>query len=341
MIDLWYKNAVVYCLDVETFMDSNGDGVGDFRGLADRLDHIEALGATCLWLLPFHPTPNRDNGYDVTDYYGVDPRFGTLGDFVEFTRAAKERGLRIIVDLVANHTSIDHPWFQEARRDPHGQRRGWYVWSQEKPENAQEGMVFPGVQQSTWTFDEVAGAWYMHRFFKHQPDLNIANPAVREEIQRIMGFWLQLGATGFRLDAVPFMIEYRGVKPPEGRPDPHTYLVELRDFLDWREAESVLLAEANIPTDAIDEYFGSGDRIHMIFNFLLNQHLFLALARRDAEPVMRVMRSTPALPLIGQWATFLRNHDELDLGRLSADERKEVFEAFAPDESMRIFGRGI
>jgi maltose alpha-D-glucosyltransferase/alpha-amylase len=339
MIDLWYKNAVIYCVDVETFMDSNGDGVGDFRGLADRLDHVEALGATCLWLLPFYPTPNRDNGYDITDYYGVDPRLGTLGDFVEFTRAAKDRGLRIILDLVVNHTSIDHPWFQEARQ-PDSARRDWYVWSKEKPKDLHEGMVFPGVQEATWTWDEVAGAWYMHRFFKHQPDLNITNPAVREEIERIMGFWLQLGATGFRLDAVPFLIEHRGVEVAPGR-DPYRYLVEMRDFLDWREAESVLLAEANIEMKDIDQYFGSGDRLQMIFNFLLNQHLFLALARGKAEPVRRVMAATPELPLIGQWGTFLRNHDEVDLGRLSEDERAEVFAAFGPEERMQIFGRGI
>jgi maltose alpha-D-glucosyltransferase/alpha-amylase len=341
VIDLWYKNAVIYCLDVETFMDSDGDGVGDFRGLADRLDHIEALGATCLWLLPFHPSPNRDNGYDITDYYGVDPRFGTLGDFVEFTRAARERGLRVIVDLVVNHTSVDHPWFQEARRSPGSPRRDWYVWSKEEPKDLREGMVFPGVQETTWTYDEAAGAWYMHRFFDHQPDLNIANPAVREEIERIMGFWLQLGATGFRLDAVPFLVEYRGVEPPEDRRDPHRYLVELRDFLDWREAESVLLAEANIEMDDLDAYFGAGDRIQMIFNFLLNQHVFLALARGEAEPVARVMRATPRIPLIAQWAIFLRNHDELDLGRLSEAERAEAFAAFAPEKDMRLFGRGI
>jgi maltose alpha-D-glucosyltransferase/alpha-amylase len=341
VINLWYKNAVIYCLDVETFMDSNGDGIGDFRGLTDRLDHIEALGATCIWLLPFHPSPNRDNGYDITDYYGVDPRLGSLGDFVDFTHAARDRGLRIIVDLVVNHTSVDHPWFQEARSSRESPRRGWYVWSEEKPENLNEGMVFPGQQEATWTWDETADAWYMHRFFEHQPDLNIANPEVREEIARIMGFWLQLGATGFRLDAVPFLIEYRGVNAPEDRPDPHHYLVEMRDFLDWREAESVLLAEANIEMDNLDEYFGTGDRLQMIFNFMLNQHVFPALARGEADPMARVIQATPKIPLIAQWGTFLRNHDELDLGRLSEAERAEAFAAFAPEEDMRIFGRGI
>jgi maltose alpha-D-glucosyltransferase / alpha-amylase len=343
MLDLWYKNAVLYCVDVETFMDSNGDGIGDFVGLADRLDHVEALGATCIWLLPFYPTPNRDNGYDVTDFYSVDPRLGTLGDFVAFTHAAQDRGLRVIIDLVANHTSVDHPWFQEARRDPNSRYRDWYVWSQEKPENIHEGVVFPGVQNTTWTYDEVAQAWYMHRFYPHQADLNIANPEVREELEKVMGFWLQLGVSGFRLDAVPFLIEYRGV--PEGeRPkeDPHEYLDRMRDFTSWRRAEAMLLAEANITMDQVDEYFGpTGDRLHMIFNFMLNQNLFLALSRNDAEPIRRVMAQTPAIPFKSQWASFLRNHDELDLGRLSDSERSEVFAAFGSAPEMRAYERGI
>lgn len=342
MLDLWYKNAVIYCLDVDTFVDSNGDGIGDFQGLADRLDHIEALGATCIWLMPFYPSPNRDNGYDVTDYYGVDPKLGSLGDLVQFTHAAHDRGLRIIVDLVVNHTSVDHPWFQSARKSPDSPYRDWYVWSKDKPENAHEGMVFPGVQDSTWTYDDEAGAWYQHRFFAHQPDLNIANPAVREEIARIMGFWLKLGVSGFRVDAVPFLIEYRGLDP-EDRPkeDPHEYLEEMRHFLAWRRAESMLLAEANITMDQVDEYFGDGNRLHTIFNFPLNQNLFLALARQTAAPLQAFMGQMPPLPDTGQWATFLRNHDELDLGRLSDEEREEVFRVFAPEKSMQIFERGI
>jgi maltose alpha-D-glucosyltransferase/alpha-amylase len=343
MLDLWYKNTVIYCVDVETFMDANGDGVGDFGGLTDRLDHIEALGATCIWLLPFYPTPNRDNGYDITDFYGVDPRLGTLGDFVGFTRAANERGLRVIIDLVANHTSIDHPWFQEARRDPASRYRDWYVWSEEKPKDADEGVVFPGVQDSTWTYDRVAKAWYMHRFYKHQADLNIANPEVREELEKVMGFWLQLGVSGFRLDAVPFLIEYRGVpEAQQPKQDPHLYLKDMRDFLTWRRAEAMMLAEANITMDEVDEYFGpQGDRLHVIFNFMLNQHLFLALARGDAEPIRRVMARTPAIPPSAQWATFLRNHDELDLGRLTDSERKEAFAAFGPKPHMQAYQRGI
>jgi maltose alpha-D-glucosyltransferase/alpha-amylase len=343
MLDLWYKNAIIYCVDVETFMDSNGDGIGDFTGLADRLDHVEALGATCIWLLPFYPTPNRDNGYDITDFYAVDPRLGTLGDFVAFTHAAHDRGLRVIIDLVANHTSVDHPWFQEARRDPTSRYRDWYIWSKEKPKDIHEGVVFPGVQDATWTYDKTAQAWYMHRFYKHQADLNITNPEVREELEKVMGFWLQLGVSGFRLDAVPFLIEYRGL-PAEAQPkdDPHRYLDSMRDFVSWRRAEGMLLAEANIPMDQVDRYFGpSGDRLHMIFNFMLNQNLFLALARNDAEPIRRVMAQTPAIPPKSQWASFLRNHDEIDLGRLTDAERNEVFAAFGPSPEMQAYQRGI
>ncbi|RIX99198.1 trehalose synthase [Aureimonas flava] len=334
MRNLWYKNAVIYCLDVDAFRDSDGDGVGDFRGLADHLDHIEALGANCIWLLPFYPSPNRDNGYDVADYYNVDPRYGTLGDFAEFMQAASDRGLRVIVDLVVNHTSVEHPWFQASRSDPQSHYRDWYVWRKEKPDDAEDGVIFPGVQKTTWTFDRKRREYYNHRFYEHQADLNIANPAVREEIQRIMGFWLALGVSGFRIDAAPFMLE--GL---EG--DPHAYLAELQSFLSWRRAEAILLAEANIPMEEADAYFGDGDRLHLIFNFPLNQKLFLALARRDAAPVRAMLESLPAIPAIAQWATFLRNHDEIDLGRLSDAERAEVFAAFGPDEDMQLYDRGL
>jgi maltose alpha-D-glucosyltransferase/alpha-amylase len=342
MLDLWYKNAVIYCLDVETFMDSNGDGIGDFDGLSDRLDHIEALGATCVWLLPFYPSPNRDNGYDITDFYGVDPRLGSSGDFVKFASAADDHGLKIIIDLVANHTSIDHPWFQEARRNPQCRRRDWYIWSKEEPKNKEDGVIFPGVQDSIWTYDDAAEAWYLHRFYEWQADLNIANPDVREEIDKTMGYWLQLGVSGFRIDAVPFLIEYLGL-PEEVAPkvDPHLYLTHMRDFLSWRRAEAMLLAEANIPFDQTDEYFGDGDRMHMIFNFMLNQHVFLALTRGDAEPIRRTMAAAPLIPEQAQWANFLRNHDELDLGRLKQDERREVFAAFGPKPEMQLYDRGI
>ena len=342
MLDLWYKNAVIYCLDVETFMDSNSDGIGDFAGLSHRLDHIEALGATCVWLLPFYPSPNRDNGYDITDFYGVDPRLGSPGDFVNVTRAARDRGLRVIIDFVANHTSIDHPWFQEARSNRKSRYRDWYVWSEEKPKDIYEGVVFPGYHKAIWSYDRKARAWYLHRFYEHQADLNIANPEVREELDKAMGYWLELGVAGFRIDAVPFLIEYLGV-PEDERPasDPHLYLEHMRDFLSWRRAEAMMLAEANITLDQVNEYFCRGDRMNMVFNFMLNQHLFLAFARQDAEPVRRIMAEMPAIPEQGQWASFLRNHDELDLGRLSKEEREEVYASFGPEPGMQLYDRGI
>ena len=346
MLDLWYKNAVIYCLDVETFMDSNGDGVGDFRGLTDRLDHLENLGVTAVWLNPFYPTPNRDNGYDITDFYGVDPRLGNLGDFVEFTRAAKERGLKVMVDLVCNHTSTDHPWFQSARSSPASPYRDWYVWSKEKPDDISEGIIFPGVQDAVWTHDETAGAWYMHRFYAHQADLNIANPQVREEIMRIMGFWLQLGVEGFRIDAVPFLIEYKGLKEEPDR-DPLLLLSEMRDFLSWRRAGAIMLAEANVKRETVSSYFGgrefgADERMHMVFDFPLNQYLWLGLVRGSAGPIRDALGTRPEpMPIHAQFATFLRNHDELSLDKLTDAEKEEAFAALAPDEDMRIYDRGV
>jgi maltose alpha-D-glucosyltransferase / alpha-amylase len=342
MLDLWYKNAIIYCLDVETFMDSDGDGIGDFQGLAARLPYLESLGVTCIWLLPFYPTPNRDNGYDITDFYGVDPRLGTSGDFVEFARGARHRGMRVIIDFVANHTSIQHPWFQDARSNPRSPYRDWYVWSKEKPENIHEGIIFPGVQNSIWSYDRVAKEWYLHRFYKWQADLNITNPEVREELDRTMGYWLELGVSGFRVDAAPFIIEYLGV-PEQKRPetDPHLYLNHLQDFLSWRRAEAVLLAEANIAIDEVDNYFGGGERLNMIFNFMLNQSLFLALAQQSADPLRNILSRMPKIPAQAQWATFLRNHDELDLGRLPENEREEVYAAFGPEPRMQLYDRGI
>ena len=338
MLNLWYKNAVIYCVDVDAFYDQDGDGVGDFKGLADRLDHIEALGANCIWLLPFYPTPNKDNGYDICDYFGVDSRLGTLGDFVEFAHAARDRGLKVIVDLVVNHSSIDHPWFQ-ASRAGHPKYKDWYVWRKERPADHDKGMIFPGVQETTWTYDRKRQEYYFHRFYDHQADLNIANPEVREEIDRIMGFWLALGVSGFRIDAVPFLIEDLADPATEG--SPYDYLGRMRQFLDWRQAEAILLAEANIPMEEAGNYFGDGDRLNVIFNFPLNQQLFLALARRDGAPVREFLAALPEIPATAQWATFLRNHDEIDLGRLSEEERQETFAAFGPEKTMQIYDRGI
>ncbi len=338
--DLWYKNAVIYCLHVGSFQDTNGDGVGDFPGLTRRLDYLAGLGVTCVWLMPFQTSPQRDAGYDIADYYSVDPRFGTLGDFVEFTRGAHQRGIRVLIDLVVNHTSDQHPWFREARRDPKSKYRDWYVWSKKKPPRADEGVVFPGVQKTTWSYDEASRAYYFHRFYEFQPDLDTAHPAVAAEIRKIMGFWLELGVSGFRMDAVPFVIAKKGagVKPTEQ----YDMLRDLREFLQWRSGDAVLLAEANVLPRSDLEYFGDdGDRMHMMFNFQANQHLFLALATADARPLAKALLATKERPATAQWAQFLRNHDELDLGRLKPAERQQVFDAFGPEPRMQLYGRGI
>ncbi|WP_035993629.1 alpha-amylase family protein [Leptolyngbya sp. KIOST-1] len=344
MLDLWYKNAVIYCLDIETYMDGNGDGIGDFVGLTQRLDYLTGLGITCVWLMPFYPSPNKDNGYDVMDYYSVDPRLGSLGDFVEFSRRAEERGIRIIVDLVVNHTSDQHPWFQEAVRDRESKYWDYYLWSEQKPEDIQEGgVMFPGLQDTTWTYYEKAGAYYAHRFYDHQADLNITNPEVRAEIQRIMGFWLALGVSGFRIDAAPHLIELRQADNLFERvEDPYIYIDEMRDFLSWRRGDAILLAEANETPDELSKYFDHGDRMQMLFNFWGNQYFFLALARQEAAPLVQAFQDLPPVPSIGQWANFVRNHDELTLDKLSDDEQDEIAAAFAPDrDTMWIFDRGI
>jgi maltose alpha-D-glucosyltransferase/alpha-amylase len=338
--DLWYKNAVVYCVNVETFVDANGDGVGDFEGLMRRLDYLAGLGVTCLWLLPFYPSPRRDDGYDVADYFGVDPRYGSLGDFVEFMHQAESHGIRVVVDLVINHTSIQHPWFRDAHKNPKSKYRDWYVWSKKRPRDWNKGMVFPGVQKSTWTYDSVARQYYFHRFYDFQPDLNCLNPEVRTEIKRIMGYWLELGVSGFRVDALPFVISTKGagVQP---RHD-FGFLHEMREFLQWRCGDAVLLAEANVLPNEDLAYFGDrDDRMHMMFNFFVNQNVFYALASGDTRPLVRALERTRQRPVTAQWGHFLRNNDELDLGRLTDAQRQLVFDKFAPDENAQLYGRGI
>jgi maltose alpha-D-glucosyltransferase / alpha-amylase len=338
--DLWYKNAIIYCLDVEKYVDSNGDGIGDFGGLTRRLDYLAGMGITCVWLQPFYPSPNRDNGYDVSEYYGVHPKHGSLGEFVEFINHAHQIGLRVIVDLVINHTSIRHPWFQSARKDPASAYRNWYLWSKTRPAEWNQGMVFPGVQKATWTRDPVADEYYFHRFYEFQPDLNTLNPAVQREMMRIMGFWLQLGVSGFRVDAVPFMIEQKGagITP---RKD-YEMLHLLRNFLQWRRRDAIFLAEANVPPDESMDYFGeNGERIQMMLNFAVNQRLFYALATEDIKPLVRALEATYNRPPAAQWVNFLRSHDELDLGRLTDTQRERVFQAFAPAKEMQLYNRGI
>ncbi len=339
--DLWYKNAIIYSVSVGSFVDSDGRGHGDFKGLMRRLDYLQGLGINTVWLMPFQPSPRKDHGYDVSDYYNVDPRFGNLGDFVEFTHACEQRGIRVMMDLVINHTSDQHPWFQVAIKDPSSKFRDYYIWSEEKPDDADEGMVFPGVQQTTWTWQEEVGAYYYHKFYAFQPDLNIANPEVRDELLKIVGFWLQLGVSGYRMDAVPFLIAADGVnvKSPEPAYD---FLRDIRAFAQWRVGDAVLLAEANIPPQDCLQYFGeAGDRLHMMFHFAANQSMFYALAAGDARPLQKSLTAAGELPDTAQWAHFLRNHDELDIGNLPDKQREAVFEAFGPEPEMQLYDRGI
>lgn len=340
MLNLWYKNAVIYCIDVETYHDSAHDGIGDFKGLTHRLEYLSGLGVTCLWLLPFYPSPNRDNGYDVQDYYNVDPRLGHLGDFVDFMHQAHERGMRVIIDLVANHTSIEHPWFQSARSDPDSPFRDFYVWSEKRPDDHADGIIFPGFQKSTWSYDHKAKAYYFHRFYAHQAELNIANPMVRDEIRKIMGFWLELGVSGFRIDAAPFLIELKAIENVDVS-DPFEYLEEFRTYLSWRRGDAILLAEANVTLSEALKYFGDGDKCQMLFHFLLNQRVMLSLAKQQGKPLREGLEKSSEIPPLAQWANFLRNHDELTLDTLSEAEREEVYAEFGPEESMKIYNRGI
>ena len=340
MICRWYKQSIIYSLDVETFKDGNGDGIGDFQGLTQSCRYLSALGVDCVWLLPFFPTPNRDNGYDVMDYYAVDPRLGTLGDFVEFMHEARNHHLRVIIDLAINHTSIQHPWFEQARRSRDNPFHNYYVWRYDEPPDTSDKAVFPPEQKSIWTYVPEVKGWYLHRFFTFQPDLNIRNPEVRAEMKKIIAFWLQLDIAGFRVDAVPFLLEHQ---PGDGTLDDHEFqfLEDLRDFASWHKGDSVLLGEANVSLENQLRYFGDGDRMHMVFNFLVNQHLFLSLARGSAKPLAESLAQMPELPRHANWAMFLRNHDELSLSRLTEEERQECFRKFAPEEHMRAFGRGI
>ncbi len=345
--DRWWKNAVVYSLDVETFYDSNGDGVGDLAGLAQRIDYLAELGITVLWLMPFYPSPDKDDGYDITDFYGVDPRLGTLGDMVEVIRTAHDRGIRVIADLVVNHTSDEHPWFVQARRSTDNPYRDWYVWRDTEPPDTSSKVVFPDAEDSIWEKDPATGQWYLHNFYAFQPDLNIANPAVRDEILKIVGFWTQLGIDGFRVDAVPFILDTTGYTAAEKRAlgDPQDFLREIASFLGRRTGDGILLGEVNIAYKDQHTYFGGdrGDGLTMQFDFIGMQAAYLSLARQDARPLVKALttRSSFALSRESQWANFLRNHDELTLDKLTDKQRQEVFDAFRPQPSMQVYGRGL
>ncbi|NHA67440.1 alpha-amylase family protein [Phycicoccus flavus] len=342
--DVWWKSAVVYCADVQTFQDSDGDGCGDLRGLTDRLEYLADLGVTVLWLMPLYPTAGRDDGYDITDFLGVDPRLGTLGDVVELVRAADACGIRVIVDFVMNHTSDRHPWFRAARRSTEDPHRDWYVWSTREPRSTKDEVVFPDAEDSIWELDEKTGEYYLHHFYKTQPDLNVAHPQVREEIARTLGFWLQLGVSGFRIDAVPFLFQtddYPGAH--EGSFDPMRYLGDVRKYVTRRLGNAALLGEVNLPYAGQKEFFGGGDGdgLNMQFDFNGMQAMYLSLARGDAGPLAAALTERPALDVTSQWANFVRNHDELTLDKLTPAERREVFAAFGPEKDMQLYDRGL
>lgn len=335
----WYRNAVFYSLDIETFYDSNGDGIGDFQGLISKLEYISSLGFDCLWLLPFYPSPNRDNGYDVMDYYGIDERLGTLSDFDEFIGRAREFGIKVIVDLVVNHTSHEHPWFQEGRKDKNSKHYQYYVWADKPLAYEEEKLTFSGEEDTMWTYDDVAGQYYLHRFYKEQPDLNTGNPEVRDEVKKIIQFWLNRGVCGFRIDAAELLIEPYGI-PKTNRETLARFLNELRDFISGINPNAILLAEANIPPGDTATYLND-ERMHMMFNFYLNQHFFVSLAEQNVRDLMRALHTLPEIPRSAQWLNFLRHHDELTLSLLHASKKEKVFQAFAPEKNMRIYDRGI
>jgi maltose alpha-D-glucosyltransferase / alpha-amylase len=339
MRNTWYQKAIIYSLDMETFYDSDADGIGDIQGLITKLGYIASLGINCIWLLPFYPSPDHDNGYDVMDYYNIDPKFGTLGDFAELVYKADHYGIRIIIDLVVNHTSSKHPWFKEARKSRQSPYRDYYVWSDEPLAFGEDILALSGEENTIWTYDKTAGQYYLHRFYKEQPDLNIANPAVRTEIIKIMGFWLQMGVSGFRIDAAEMLIEPYGMNTME-RAAVTGILDEMRAYLDARKSDAILLAEANINPDKVAIYLQEGKRMHLLFNFFVNQHLFLSLAEKNPRQLIKALEKLPAVNA-NQWLQFLRHHDELSLKLLTDKQKEKVLECFAPEPEMRIYNNGI
>jgi maltose alpha-D-glucosyltransferase / alpha-amylase len=336
----WFKNAIIYSLDVETFCDLNADGVGDFKGLISKLDYLSGLGITCLWLLPFFPSPNRDNGYDVKDYYNVDDRLGDLGDFVQFIKRCRELGIKVIIDLVINHTSIEHSWFKQARKDEASPFREFYIWSDKPLPFHKKDLTFHGEEPTMWTYDKQAGQYYLHRFYKEQPDLNISSPALRQELFKVMEFWLCLGVDGFRIDAAEMLIENYGMNNVKNK-ELELFLDQIREFLMSKNPDAILLAEANIPPKRVSTYFQDNKRMHMIFNFYMNQHLFLSFVKQDYRDLVKAFKKLPKPTLGQQWLNFLRQHDELTLALLNDTQAKTVLDIFAPDEEMRIYNKGV
>ncbi|MGZ4382096.1 MAG: maltose alpha-D-glucosyltransferase, partial [Gaiellaceae bacterium] len=332
---LWFKTAVFYEIHMRAFFDGNDDGSGDFRGLADKLDYLQWLGVDCIWLLPFYPSPLRDGGYDIADFYGINPDYGTIDDFRHFVNQAHQRGMRVIADLVMNHTSSDHPWFQESRANPTGPYGDFYVWGDDDTRWSEARIIFLDTEPSNWTWDPVRGQYYWHRFFSHQPDLNYDNPEVQRHMLDVLRFWLELGLDGFRLDAVPYLYERDGTNG-ENLPETHEFLKQVRAEVDAAYQDRVLLAEANQwPADVV-EYFGDGDECQMAFHFPVMPRMFMAIRREDALPMIEILEQTPPIPDGAQWGLFLRNHDELTLEMVTDEERDYMYEEYAKDPRMKL-----
>ena len=335
MAENWYQEAVFYELYLRAFQDGNGDGHGDFRGAIERLDYVHSLGVDVIWILPMYPSPLKDDGYDVADYYNIHPDYGTLDDFKAFLDAAHERGLRVVTDLVMNHTSDQHPWFQEARRNPDSLYHDYYVWSETGEEYSEARIIFLDYEPSNWTYDEVAGKYFWHRFYSSQPDLNYDNPAVHEEMFNIIRFWLDLGVDGFRADAVPYLYEREGTNC-ENLPETHRFLKTVRKMMNEEYPDRVLIAEANQWPEDVCLYFGDGDEFHMCFHFPIMPRLYMAIRQHDKTPIVDILQRTPPIPANAQWLTFLRNHDELTLEMVTVEERQWMWEQYAPDPRMRL-----
>ena len=335
MREPWYRNAVFYELYLRAFQDGDGDGHGDFRGLRQRLDYLQWLGVDCVWLLPINPSPLRDDGYDIASFYGIHPDYGLMEDFQLTVEEVHRRGMRIIIDLVLNHTSDEHPWFQEARRSRNSPLRDWYVWSDTDQRYADARIIFLDTERSNWAWDEASGQFYWHRFYSSQPDLNYENPAVRAAMKDVLRFWLRLGVDGFRADAVPYLFEEEGTNC-ENLPRTHDYLRELRAMMAQEYPDAILLAEANQWPNEVRDYFGESDEFHLCFHFPLMPRIFLALARADRQPLVEILAQTPPPPPACQWATFLRNHDELTLEMVSEEERQYLWSHYAPQPEQRL-----
>jgi maltose alpha-D-glucosyltransferase/alpha-amylase len=330
--DLWYKDAIFYELQVKSFYDSNGDGIGDFRGLIEKLDYLKELGIDCIWVTPFYPSPQRDDGYDIADFTGVHPDYGTFQDVKLFLKEAHRRGLKVMFDLVLNHTSDQHPWFQAARSDPKSPYRNYYVWSDTDQKYREARIIFTDTERSNWTWDPVAQQYFWHRFFSHQPDLNYDNPRVRREMLKVVRHWLELGVDGFRVDAIPYLYEREGTNC-ENLPETHAFLKELRRYIDQHFPGRILLAEANQWPVDVRPYFGDGDEFHMAFNFPVMPRIFMALRREDRTPIVDIINQLPPIPDACQWCLFLRNHDELTLEMVTDDERDYMY---ATDPRMKL-----